>query len=385
MKKLDKDSVFIGVGLGSVVTLIITLAVITISQNRHLFSLKDISNLNEFTDTIESLYYKDIDKDEVRSGAYNGLFTSLDKYSSYISPKDYEDEKKHISEEYSGIGITSALDVYTKCYRVVKVTDGSPASKAGIRVNDVIKEVNGESVTDIKLDDITKRIRGRKGTFVKLKILRGEDIFVFNIERKDIKISYSTSYQLNKETGYISLSSFSGNAFNDFKKSLEKVKDSKNIILDLRNNLGGDVDILMKILTQISPNGLVTTLHYKDGGIDSYKINDGKGLRYKFVILVNDNSASCSEIMASYMQENNYATVIGKKTYGKGVVQGRYELSNGGAIKLTIAYYLTPKGKNLSKKGVVPDIETNNEYNELSCLKDVLNDKDVKIALSTFK
>ena len=141
----------------------------------------------------------------------------------------------------------------------------------------------------------------------------------------------------------------------------------------------------MKILTQISPNGLVTTLHYKDGGIDSYKINNGKSLRYKFVILVNDNSASCSEIMASYMQENNYATVIGKKTYGKGVVQGRYELSNGGAIKLTIAYYLTPKGKNLSKKGVVPDIETNNEYNELSCLKDVLNDKDVKIALSTFK
>lgn len=385
LSERDKNLVFSGVVIGSIVTLLATLIAVTVCQNRHMFSLKDIGVLNEYTDIIEDMYYDEIDKEELRSGMYNGLFSSLDEYSAYYSAEDYKEMNESISKEFYGIGVSYGVDSYTDEFRILGIFKDSPAERAGLKVDDVLREVDGIKLSDKKMDDLSELLKGDEGTEVAVKVLRGDDTLEFTMKREQLKVTYSDSYQLTDEIGYISITSFVGDVAYDFSKSLSKVRGSKSLILDLRNNVGGDIDIMMDILRQIAPDGIVTTLRYKNGDILEYRLENGNELGYNFVILVNNNTASSSEIMTAFMQENNYAIVIGEQTFGKGIVQGLHGMSDGSAIKLTIASYKTPNGVDLGHVGLTPDIEVDYDLETIESVDDLLKDKVIIKAIEVLE
>jgi carboxyl-terminal processing protease len=367
--------IFNGVVIGSLVTLLATLTAVTVAQNRHILSLKDINKLNTFTDLIEKLYYGDYTKEDIKSGIFEGVFTNLDKYSYYISKEDYAEQQNKVSEEFYGIGISYGYDVYNEVYKIISVFKDTPAYNAGLKHNDIITKVNEVAVE--KENNIMETIRGEKGTTVNITVLRDDEELDFTIERTDIKTKYSEAYSLTDDTGYISVTSFSGDLATDFAESLAKVSDKKNLILDLRNNVGGNVEIML--------DDLIVTLYYKSGETEEFHVENGTEVNHTFYILVNENTASSSEIMSAYMQEKGYATIIGSQTYGKGIVQGFSELEDGSAISLTFGSYKTPNGVDLGGIGVTPDILTKTDFDTFDTIDDVLNDKDVQTALQDYE
>jgi carboxyl-terminal processing protease len=375
--------IFNGVVIGSLVTLLATLTAVTVAQNRHILSLKDINKLNTFTDLIEKLYYGDYTKEDIKSGIFEGVFTNLDKYSYYISKEDYAEQQNKVSEEFYGIGISYGYDVYNEVYKIISVFKDTPAYNAGLKHNDIITKVNEVAVE--KENNIMETIRGEKGTTVNITVLRDDEELDFTIERTDIKTKYSEAYSLTDDTGYISVTSFSGDLATDFAESLAKVSDKKNLILDLRNNVGGNVEIMLDVLKQIVPDDLIVTLYYKSGETEEFHVENGTEVNHTFYILVNENTASSSEIMSAYMQEKGYATIIGSQTYGKGIVQGFSELEDGSAISLTFGSYKTPNGVDLGGIGVTPDILTKTDFDTFDTIDDVLNDKDVQTALQDYE
>ncbi len=384
LSKHDKDMLFKGVAVGSITTIIIALLAVSVSQAIHMFSLVDVGHLNLLTDIIEKEYYKDVDKEEILNGVYNGLFASLDEYSCYYTPDEYEKMQSQ-GKKYSGVGVTYAMDAYTGSFVVIDLIEGSPAYEAGVHIDDVIFGVDGHSLKDKKLDEVKMILAGDKGTEVEMKVLRGRKELTFTMVRDDVINRNCRYYELSNDTGYIVITSFGGEVVEAFTEGVKALKSKQNIIIDLRNNPGGEVDLLMQMLSKICPDGLVTTLKYKNGDKHEYKLTGGTDIGDKrYVLLVNESSASCSEIMASFMQEQGYAVVIGKETYGKGVVQWIQELASGGALKLTVASYRTSKGVDLSEKGVFPDIETSTDYKPVFSVEEALSDKDIQKAIEYF-
>ena len=317
--------------------------------------------LEDLYETIDSSYYKEIDEQDLIDGACKGLVSGLDDpYSSYMTKDEYDSWKVSATGEYSGIGVTFSQDKNDN-YVIVGITKNSPAERAGLEVGDYILKVDDKTYED--MDVMAEAIRGEAGSKVKINYLRDDDDKEVTITREKIT-EESVSYKmLDGDIGYIQLSSFISSSAEDFSDALEALekKGAKGLILDLRDNGGGLVEQCIEIADEFLDEGVVTYVKDKNGKKKEYKAEDGK-TDLKTVVLVNGNSASCSEILAGALKDNG-CKLVGEKTFGKGVIQSTAALDDGSALKLTVMQYFSPKGNAIQDKGIKPNYEVKNPKN----------------------
>lgn len=334
-------------------------------------SVKSNSKLSEIISTYNSIkdnYYKKIDDDTLVNAAVSGIIGSLDdKYSNYMDSSTTDSFNESVEGSFVGIGITIMYDgEYNK---IIAVDDKGPSNKI-LKVDDLIVEVSGKDVRGIYGDDLKKLIRGKVGTTVKIKVLRNNKYLTFSIKRTNIEIKTVKSNYFDVESkriGYLDVDVISSNTYKQFNKNLKRLenKNIDSLIIDLRDNPGGHLSQTKEILSMFfNKKTVLYQLKDKDTKKKIYS-SSNETRSYPIVILVNDGSASASEIITSCFMENyNNIKVVGTTTYGKGTVQQSHQLSTGTSIKYTVQEWLTSKGKSINEKGIKPDEELlmNSEY-----------------------
>ncbi len=321
---------------------------------------------NEKLETIEDLiddnFYFDDNDQAKQDGIIRGYMDSLDDpYSVYYTAEEYADFMEDADGEYVGVGVQVSQNIETKVITVTKVFDG-PAKEAGIQSKDVITKVNGEDITVYEIDAVVDRIRGEAGTEVTVTVYRASDAkeHDFTMERRKVENPTVEYKMLDNNIGYIQISSFAEVTGEQFVKGVINLDTSgmEGLIIDLRDNGGGLLDIAVAMLDYMLPKGKIVYTEDKDGNVTSeYTSDDEDQFTKPLVILVNGYSASASEIFAGAIKDYGIGTIIGETTYGKGIVQRMFPMDDGSAIKLTIAKYFTPNGNDIHKIGVKPDIE----------------------------
>ena len=333
------------------------------------------AKLEELYEAVEENYYMDADDSKMLDGACKGLIEGLeDPYSAYMTAEEYEAFEASALGEYSGVGIIFTADEDGN-YAVVEVVKDSPAEAAGIKPGDFLISVDGKTYDDMDL--MAADIRGEAGTTVKIGYISDGEKKEAEITREQI-VQHSVEHKmLDDRTGYISISSFIESTYDDFKSALEDIQanNAENLVLDLRNNGGGLVDSSVKIADEFLDEGVVVYVEDKKGNRQEYKAEDGR-TEVNTVVLVNENSASASEILAAALQDNDIP-IVGQKTFGKGVIQSTVMLDDGSALKLTIMQYYSPEGNKIHEKGITPDYKVKND-------KDSETDKQLEKALSLF-
>ena len=327
---------------------------------------KKIDLFGEVLDKINKEYVDEINQSESMDYAINGLLQSLDPYSAYMSPQIFNEMQTETSGKFGGLGIEVGME--SGVVKVIAPIDDTPASKAGIKAGDYIVKIDGVQVQGKSLSEAVELMRGEVGSSIELTVRRigKKKALTFNVVRQIIQIQSVKSDLLEKNIGYIRLTSFNENSGDQIKKKineLEKNKEIKSYILDLRNNPGGLLSQAIKISDYFLDNGeIVSTKSRK--AIENRKwfakegdLTNGKTL----VVLINNGSASASEIVAGALKDHKRAILLGENTYGKGSVQSIIPLKNDGAIRLTVAKYYLPSGKSISEVGVAPDIEISEE------------------------
>ena len=345
--------------------LIISPKGVTQTSDNKVLNRKTIGKIEELLAYIDLYYNDEYDADDVRDAIYEGTLSGLgDPYSVYYTADDYKDLQISTSGNYYGIGAGLMQNAKTMEVTVSKVYEGTPAEDAGLEDGDQILKVDDVEATSMELSNLVKKIRGEEGTTVHLQIYRessGETLEV-DVKRANVDLP-SVSYEmLDGSIGYIQISEFQSNTAEQFKAAVKDLQsqDMKSMIVDVRSNPGGLITSVVDILDQILPEGTVVYTEDKYGKRENYT-SDSNCLKLPIAVLVNENSASASEIFAGAIKDYNYGTLIGVKTFGKGIVQTVYPLEDGDAIKITTAKYYTPNGNYIHKVGITPDIEV--EYN----------------------
>ena len=323
---------------------------------------KKIDLFGEVLEKINQEYVDEIDKPKSMDAAINGLLQSLDPYSSYMSPEVFKEMRTETSGEFGGLGIEVSMEAGV--VKVISPIDDTPASKAGIKAGDYIVKINNIQVQGKSLSEAVELMRGPVGSGIELTIRRrGEKkAIIFNVVREVIQIQSVKADLLEKNIGYIRLTSFNENSGNQIKKKikeLEKNKKTNAYILDLRNNPGGLLSQAIKISDFFLDNGeIVSTKSRRASENRKWFAKQGDLTNGKtLVVLINYGSASASEIVAGALKDHKRAILLGENSFGKGSVQSIIPLKNDGAIRLTIAKYYLPSGKSISEVGVSPDIE----------------------------
>lgn len=327
---------------------------------------KTVKKIDELMSYIDLYYNDDCDEDDIRNAIYAGTLEGLgDPYSVYYTADEYKDMQISTSGKYYGIGAALGQDAKTKEVTISKVYEGTPAEEAGLRDGDQIVKVNDTVSTSEELSDLVQKIRGEEGTTVHLKIYRvsTKKTFEVDVERKNVELPSITSKMLDGGIGYIQISEFQSKTEEQFKSALADLKKQgmKSLIVDVRSNPGGLITAAANILDQILPKGTVVYTEDKYGKREDYT-SDSKCLKCPIAVLVNENSASASEIFAGAIKDYNYGTLIGTKTFGKGIVQTVFPLEDGDAVKITTAKYYTPKGNYIHGVGIEPDINLTYKY-----------------------
>lgn len=325
--------------------------------------------LKSMIKTIESRYVGEVDTDKLIEEAIKGMFNSLDQHSSYYNPQEFSDLFENVSGDFSGIGVyITEEDGFVT---VVTPIQGSPADNAGLKAGDKIATVDGEYIEGYTTDQAGKIIKGEPGTTVRIGIIREghSKLLYFDIVRETIKIN-PVSYEIKEDNiGYIKITQFNSHTLDNMKNTLKEL-DKQNItklVIDLRNNPGGYLQEVIDVLEYFIPKGPIVHIKYGEGELETYT-SPLDEVKYDVVVLINEGSASASEIFAGAIQDSKVGTIIGTTSYGKGTVQTIYPIyhQNGvGGIKITVAEYLTPNKRSIDGKGVVPDIVVENTLPEL--------------------
>lgn len=320
---------------------------------------EDLLYLGAIINHIQENYKFDIDQEELVKGAYNGVFEMLDQHSTYFTPEDFESFNIESSGTFGGIGIT--VGERNDYITIIAPIKGTPGDKAGLKAGDIIKYVDDEDITGYSIEEAVKLMRGEPGTKVKLGIIRGNNpnVIYFDIVRDVIKVSPVEYEIIENNIGYIKIVQFNNNTDENVKIALNELKDKNvsGLIVDLRNNPGGILDEVIKTADFFLPkNSTIVHIDYKGEYRDTHKARTNKILDVPLAVLVDNGSASASEIFAGAVQDNKAGTIIGTTTFGKGTVQNTTPITNGGGIKLTIAEYLTSSEKKIDGVGITPDI-----------------------------
>lgn len=311
---------------------------------------------------IDNYYLDDINTEQLIDGIYQGFMAGLgDPYSGYYTKEDYKSLQETTSGIYCGIGATVSQSYETGIITIVKPFEGGPANKAGILPGEVLYKVDGKEVTGEDLQEVVTEMKGEKGTKVTLEVVRdGEkEPLSFEVTRAEVEVP-SIEYKMLKDSiGYIAVSAFEDNTDEQFREALKELeeKEMKGLVIDLRDNGGGLVETVVDMLDRILPEGMIVYTRDKNDKGMEYKSTDKEQLKIPLAVIINGNSASASEIFAGAVQDYDIGTLVGTTSFGKGIVQNVIPMSDGTALKLTIAKYYTPNGRNIHKKGIEPDVE----------------------------
>lgn len=324
--------------------------------------LQRYAELDEIWQIVEQYYYQEPDTQAMLDGAEMGLLYGLgDPYTYYYTPDQYAQLWADDEGEYAGIGIQIMGNYATGLCTISRVFLDSPALDAGLRKGDVLTRVEDIDVVTTTLQDAVNIMRGEPGTPVNVQVQRGDQLLDFVVDRAVVHVNWVNSCMLDGDVGYISLYEFSGDCSPSFAVHLDNLmsQGAKALVIDLRDNPGGWVDDAQKVADMFLEEGNVASLAYRDGTTELYTTTtDGKENPIPLVVLVNEYSASASEILAGALQDRSRATIVGTQTFGKGVVQYVLPVGTRGAgMQLTVAQYYTPNGNEVHKVGITPDIE----------------------------
>lgn len=310
---------------------------------------------------IDQEYLGEVDNDEMAEGVYAGLVYGLgDVYSRYYTADEYAQETASTDGAYAGIGVSIQKNK-NGGVQVAECYEGGPGADAGLQTGDVITAINDTDVTDMELSDVVSLIRENKDKTIVLTVFREneEKSREISVDVTDVELPSVFGEMLDKKTGYIQITQFTGVTPQQYKDMFTELKDKgmERLVIDLRDNPGGLLTSVCDILREILPEGLIVYTEDKYGNREEETCDGKHQLDMPLAVLVNENSASASEIFAGAVQDHGVGTIVGTTTYGKGVVQELRQLSDGSAVKLTVSNYYTPNGNSINKVGIKPDVE----------------------------
>lgn len=314
--------------------------------------------LNAIDSVLESFYFGDVDDETAKDNIYKAYLSSYgDKYTMYYTADEYKALKESTNGKFYGIGAVCQLSGEGGVL-LVDVYDNGAGYQAGLRSGDRVVNVDGRDITDMELSSAVALIKGDKGTSVTLEVIRGTERLTFSAVRDAVEAKTVSYTLLDNNIGYLSISQFEEVTTKQFKAAVEDLQSQgmKGLVIDIRNNPGGLLDTVVGMLKYMLPDGLIVYTEDKQGNRKEYKGQDNDEFNLPLAVIVNGNSASASEIFAGAIQDYGKGTIIGTQTYGKGIVQTVKPLTDGSAIKFTIAKYFTPKGQDIHGKGVTPDM-----------------------------
>ena len=350
-----------------IIITVILLNIFNIAYSQNIDKLYEkIDLLGEVLEKVQDEYVDEIDQAEVMDSAINGILQSLDPYSAYMNPKIFEEMQTETSGEFGGLGIEVSMEAGV--VKVISPIDDTPASRVGVKAGDYIVRINGEQVQGKTLMEAVNLMRGPVGSPIEITIRRKglKKAKIFTIIREIIEIKSVVSKLIDNEIGYLRLRAFNENSSNQLKSEISKLEKNNKLvgyILDLRNNPGGLLSQAVRISDFFLDDGeIVSTRGRKSRENRKFFAKKGDRIRGKpLIVLINNGSASASEIVAGALQDQKRAVLLGESTYGKGSVQSIIPLRNKGAIRLTISKYYLPSGKSISEVGVTPDIKVEEE------------------------
>ena len=319
-----------------------------------------VKKINKLVKTIREKYFlEEVSDEELESGIYKGLMASLgDPYSEYYTSQEYMDLMQGSEGVYYGIGAYVSMDEVTNLPKISGVFKDSPAERAGLRTNDLLYMIGGEQTYGLSLSEAVSRIKGEENTKVDITVVRdGEQVELTAIRGK-VETPTVETEMLDNGMGYLRITEFDDVTTNQYLSGIKELRDAgmKGLILDLRSNPGGNLSTVVAIAQNILPKGIIVYTEDKEGNRKDYNCKGDKELDVPLVVLVDMNSASASEILAGAIQDYGKGTLVGTTTFGKGIVQSVIPSKDGSAIKITVSGYFTPKGRNIHKVGIEPDV-----------------------------
>ncbi len=360
-KKVSLGAAICFMGIIAAITFVITMIFSSNIFNSRVFRVQErermYTKFAEIDRTVTQNYVGEIDEDQLMDAISAGYISGLgDRYASYISPEDLKKEKLDLQGVLVGIGISATLDDSKKYIQIAQVYASSPASEAGLLEGDLIVKVDGKDVAEIGYTVATEMVTGEAGTKVKITYRRDGEDKELELTRKQVEIP-SISYRMIGTNGYIKIEDFNAATVSQFDAAVNSCMEqgAKGLIFDLRNNTGGTLDSVGQMLDKLLPKGVIAYQRTKDGEKTEIYSSDAKQVDLPMVTLTNGNTASASELFVAALKDYNKAKSVGTTTYGKGVLQTRFDLSDGSAIRITTAYFDPPKSENFDGVGIKPD------------------------------
>lgn len=342
-------------------------------------SIEDIYTVDQY---IDKTYYGEYDEEEIVDSSLKAMVAALDdKYSAYMTPEEYEQNLLDAKGSISGIGIVVNLTEENEI-KVVEVNERGPAKEAGMMVNDVITAIDGKNVSEMEYSDAVKLVRGETGTDVTLMVKRGTQQLEFTMTREEIVSKTVTSRMLENDIAYIRITAFKENTGYQYNIELKQCLEdgAKAIIFDLRDNGGGLVSACSECLDPLLPEGDIAIAEFKDGSTEVICKSDSLELDLPMAVLVNENSASAAELFSASLRDFDKAVLVGKNTFGKGIMQNTYNLENGGGLRLTVAKYRTVKSECYHGVGLAPDYEVDiPEKYAQTAIEDIPENEDTQL------
>ncbi len=344
----------------AVITCVVTAMLTFVFTTAYNASTSENMKLRIIEGYLDSMYYGEYNREQAMENAYKGYVASLgDPYTEYFTAEDYESFNSYIDSAYCGIGVAVQNETEKNVILVINVFDNSPAKDAGIEAGDIIKKVEGKEYTGAQLDDAVNAIKGEEGTEVKVTVLKastGKEE-EFTVKRQNVVMDTVEAEIIDGNIGYIYISQFGNNTADEFANKLEELtsKNIKGLIVDVRDNPGGTTVAVEAVAGCLLPRDAV--IYYTSDKSDNKEYIKSKmdGIDIPLVVLANENSASAAEILVGAVKDNSRGTIVGTKTFGKGVVQSLIDLEDGTALKITVERYYTPNGNFIHGKGIEPD------------------------------
>lgn len=392
----QRKSFFKGALSGALTISVIFLIVIAVGftqkeeekEETSLLSQETEEKMKSINELIEQsyLYSDDMDPDELQEWLLKGYVQGLgDPYSVYYDEAETQSLMESTTGEFGGIGVVITQDIDTMVMTFINVYAESPGEKAGLKDGDILYQVDGEDVTGQDLDTVVSKIRGEKGTTVEITVYRGDTLeeYTCTVTRDIIEVT-TVAYEMKEEhIGYIQVSGFEQVTYNQFEEALKALTEQgmEKMIIDLRDNPGGNLSTVCEMLDLILPEGTIVYTEDKQGIREVITSDDENQMNIPMAVLINGNSASASEIFAGAIQDYEIGTLVGTTSYGKGIVQNIYSLGDGTSLKLTTSEYFTPNGRNIHGIGIEPDVEVKYEYNA----EDPTADNQLEAAINCLK
>lgn len=367
VKKSFRKGLISGIVPVLIIAVLVNILVYRNMTSKRIEVSKDTATkINKIEELIDDKYLFDYEKEDIETAIIKAYVSGLgDPYSEYYTEEEFEQIGQSAAGSYCGVGVYVTYDEDGRGIKILQVIEGGPAEDAGLKDGDIITAIDGNAIELDNFELATSPLAGEEGTKVTVTILRNGKEKDYELTRSVIKQNYVKSGMLDNNIGYVYLAQFTASAVEQFENAVDELKKNgaESIIFDLRDNPGGVLNGAVSILDYLLPEGLIAYVEDKYGNRTDYKSTDGTDeLDIPCVVLVNENSASASELFTGALKDRGYATVVGKKTFGKGIVQSLFSLGDGSGLKITVERYFTPNGVCIHGTGIEPDIEV--EYDE---------------------